>query len=126
MSTTNIELRPIHWDILKLIRTLCYEGLPETKLALVDPNDRKLPRWEPNPVNNRFVDLQRLETIGSRVSYESSIDALVPKELLFERKYHSDAIYVVAESVDSVAAPGPHLRCDIVHDRNSGRVSPGR
>jgi len=55
MSTTNIELRPIHWDILKLIRTLCYEGLRETRCALVDPNDRRLPLWEPNPDNTPFV-----------------------------------------------------------------------
>jgi hypothetical protein len=50
-----MDLRPIHWDILKLIRTLCYEGLPETRLGLVDPNDRRLPLWEPNPYNTRFV-----------------------------------------------------------------------
>ena len=55
MSTTNIELRPIHWDILKLIRTLCYQGLPKTRLACVDPDDGRLPLWEPNPYNNRFV-----------------------------------------------------------------------
>ena len=55
MSTTNIELRRIQWDILKLICTLCYEGLPETRCALVDPNDRWLPLWEPNPHNTRFV-----------------------------------------------------------------------
>ncbi len=55
MSTTNIDLRPIHWDILKLVRILCYEGLPQTKWALVDPNDRRLPLWGPNPYNTRFV-----------------------------------------------------------------------
>lgn len=55
MSTTSIELRPIHWDILKLIRTLCYKGLPETRCALVDPKDRRLPLWEPNPYNTSFT-----------------------------------------------------------------------
>lgn len=55
MSTTSIELRPIHWDILKLIRTLCYKGLPKTRCALVDPNDRRLPLWEPNPYNTPFT-----------------------------------------------------------------------
>ena len=55
MSTTNIDLSPIHWDILKLVRILCYEGLPQTKWALVDPNDGRLPLWGPNPYNTRFV-----------------------------------------------------------------------
>lgn len=50
-----IDVSPIHRDILKLIRTLCYEGLPKTRLALVDPHDRRLPLWEPNPHDTRFV-----------------------------------------------------------------------
>ena len=50
-----MNLRAIHWDILKLIRTLCYEGLPETRMAVVDSRDCRLPRWEPNPHNATFV-----------------------------------------------------------------------
>jgi len=50
----NIELRPIHWDILKLIRVLCYEGLSATRSALVDPDDRNLVRWDTELPAGRF------------------------------------------------------------------------
>jgi hypothetical protein len=48
-------LEPIHWDILRLIRTLCYKGLPQTRRALVDPNNQWIPKWEPNPHGARLV-----------------------------------------------------------------------
>jgi len=52
---SRIELNRIHWDILKLIRTLCYDGAPETQTAHVDPHDPRLPQWKPNPHDTRFV-----------------------------------------------------------------------
>jgi hypothetical protein len=55
MPPARIQLSPVHWDLLKLIRALCYEGLPETRCALVDPNDRILPLWKETPCNTRFV-----------------------------------------------------------------------
>lgn len=50
-----MNLKPIHRDILKLIRTLCYEGLTETRIALVDPHDRRLPLWKPNTYSTRLT-----------------------------------------------------------------------
>ena len=49
------SLKPIHRDLLSLINTLCYEGLPDTQMACVDQNDRRLTMWMPETYGTRFV-----------------------------------------------------------------------
>jgi len=41
-----ITLTFLQRDILKLIHTVCYKGLPETRTPLVDPTDARLPKWD--------------------------------------------------------------------------------
>lgn len=72
-----MKLNALHWDILKLVRTLCYEGLPETKIARIDPDDRHLAKWEINPHRTRFVMPQGVpepvvRACVSKVTFEES------------------------------------------------------
>src|SRR6185295_200138 len=46
-------------------------------------------------------------------------DAGVSVELLFKRKDHQHAIDVSAERADSIPAPSPHLRTDVIDDLES-------
>src|SRR5512146_3040691 len=61
----------------------------------------------------------RADNPGERMPDILDLDAGVFVELLLKRKDHQHAIDVAAERADSILAPSPNLRTDVIHDLES-------